>query len=254
MRRHTAYRFVVIKVITKLRHIGVVFVFALGQLAFEQPFLPQPFAQGLNQAGVFGPTLAQQIAHTVQHRQSAAEIGPLNGPRGQYKGSRFGMRIERRVCQQHLCQGLQPSFSRDHALGPSLGFEGQIQVFQLLLGRRQLDGGLQIGRQFALLLNAFQHRGTAVFELPQITQSRFEFTQLDVVQPIGHLFAITGNERHGGPPIEQLNSGLHLVWANLDFVGQLGQDFLHVSGISREGKRTSLPQAKRRHARTLTDW
>ena len=46
---HTANGFVVIKVVAKLGHIGVVFVFARQQLALQQAVRPQPLAQALQQ-------------------------------------------------------------------------------------------------------------------------------------------------------------------------------------------------------------
>ena len=49
VRRHTANRLVVFKVIAEFGHISVVLVFAGGQLAFEQALVPQPFAQGLHE-------------------------------------------------------------------------------------------------------------------------------------------------------------------------------------------------------------
>ena len=67
VRRHFAQRFFVIKIVSELGNIRVVFIFAFGQAAFQTCFLPQPFAHQVDQARVFGPTLRQQIAHTVQH-------------------------------------------------------------------------------------------------------------------------------------------------------------------------------------------
>ena len=56
----------------------------------------------------------------------------------------------------------------------------------------------------------------------------FQFPQLDVVQTVGDLFAVTGNERHGGATVQQLDSGLDLVNADPNFLRDLRDDFLHV--------------------------
>ena len=141
VRRHAANRLVVVKVVTELGHVGVVLVLAVGQLAFEEAFVPKPFAQGLHQGRVFGPALTEQIAYTVEHRSGACEVGPFNGASGQQKGLRFGMRVECGVGKQLVGQGLQPGFAGDHALGAALGLERQINVFQLLFGGRSIDGG-----------------------------------------------------------------------------------------------------------------
>ena len=42
------------------------------------------------------------------------------------------------------------------------------------------------------------------------------------------LFAITGNKRHGGATVQQLDGGAHLGFRDFDFVGELPSDFLHV--------------------------
>ena len=47
-----------------------------GQLGLEQAPSPQPFAQVLHQHGVFGPALAQMIAHAVQHSEHGGKVGP----------------------------------------------------------------------------------------------------------------------------------------------------------------------------------
>jgi hypothetical protein len=62
------------------------------------------------------------------------------------------------------------------------GLVGQVQVFQLLLGGRGLDGGAQLGRELALFLDALEHRRAAVFQLAQVAQTGLQLAQLDVVQ------------------------------------------------------------------------
>ena len=153
------------------------------------------------------------------------------------------MRVEARVGKQLVGQRLQPRFAGHHALGAALGLEGQVQVFQLLFGGRGVDGGQQFGRHLALLGDAFDHGGAAVFQLAQIAQARLQLAQLDVVQAAGHFFAVTGDEGDGGAAIEQFHGGLDLLRADTDFSGQLGQDFLHRSVTSLDRKRASLPQS-----------
>ena len=106
-------------------------------------------------------------------------------------------------------------------------FERQVQVFEFLLGRRELDGGAQLWRQLALFVDALEHGGTAVFQLTQVAQTRFQFAQLDIVQPVSGFFAIASDKRHGCPAIEKLDCSFDLVFADLDFGGELTNDFLH---------------------------
>jgi hypothetical protein len=74
-----------------------------------------------------------------------------------------------------------------------------------------------------------------------VAHARLQLAQLDVVQPVRDFFAVTGDERDGGATVQQFHSGFDLVRADTDFCGQLGQDFLHVSGHIYWGKRASLP-------------
>ena len=92
-----------------------------------------------------------------------------------------------------------------------------------------------------MFLNALDDGSSAVFQFAQIAEARFEFTQLNVVQAAGHLFAVTGNERHGRATIEQLNGRAHLGFGDLDFVRQLAGNFLHVFSQSNSLKRAILP-------------
>ena len=154
------------------------------------------------------------------------------------------MWVQRGVGKQLVGQRLQPSLAGNHALGAALGFVGQVNVFQFLLGWGGFDGGQQLGRELALLLDAFDDRNAAVFEFAQVAQAGFELAKLDVVQTIRHFFAVAGDEGNGGTAIEQLHSGFDLVRSDTDFSGQLGQDFRHGGGfLSR--KRASLPQGLR---------
>ncbi len=159
---HAANGFVVIKVVAKLRHVGVVFVFACSDFATEQAFGPQPFAQVLNQCGVFGPTFAQQVAHTIQNGGDSGEVGPFNLACGQDERFGFHIGVERGVGKQFVGQRLQACFFGNHALGAALGLERQVNVFQFLFGRRSFDGSQQFRRELALLLNALDHSSTAV--------------------------------------------------------------------------------------------
>ena len=76
MRRYAANRLVVIKIITELGVVWRIFVFARHQLGAEQTFAPEPAAQQLHQCSVFGPALAQNIAHTIQHGLHGGEVIP----------------------------------------------------------------------------------------------------------------------------------------------------------------------------------
>ena len=129
MRRHAANRFVILKVVTKLGAIGVVFVCARRKFAAKQTFSPQPFAQALHQASVFGPAFAQQVAHAVEHSSNSCEVSPFDFSCWQDEGLCLGIGVERGVGKQFVRQGFEPRLFGDHAFGAALGLVGQVQVF-----------------------------------------------------------------------------------------------------------------------------
>jgi hypothetical protein len=59
-------------------------------------------------------------------------------------------------------------------------------------------------------------------------------------RPSVAFLAVAGDEGNRGAPVEQFDGGLHLMLANLDFGGELANDFLHVLSASL-AKRGSLP-------------
>jgi hypothetical protein len=116
------------------------------------------------------------------------------------------------------------------ALGAAFEFERQVNVFHFLLGCGVVNSGQQHRRELALFVNGFAHHFFAVAQLTQVGQAGFQLSQLDVVQPIGHLFAVAGNKRHRGTFVQELDSGFHLVGTNTDFLRDLRDDFLHKRG------------------------
>ena len=114
--------------------------FAVNQLALKQRLGPQPLAQLAHQRGVFGPALAEQVTHAVQNGAGIGKTGF-----GVDEGGRLLQGVELRVGKKLVGKWFQPGFAGDHALGAALGLEGQVQVFQFLLGGHGLDQCAQIG-------------------------------------------------------------------------------------------------------------
>ena len=221
MGRHLADRLVVVEVVAELGGIDVVRVLAGGQGALEQALLPQPFTQLAHERGVLGPAFGEQVAHTVEHRERIGEAGFCMDERG---GQR--QRVERRVGEELVGQRLQPRLAGNHPLGTALLLVGQVEVFELLLGRRGVDRSVQFGCQLALFVDAPEHRGAAVFQFAQVGQARLEFAQLDVVQPLGGLLAVARDERHCRATVEQFDGRIHLGRPNLQFGGDLQKNLV----------------------------
>ena len=254
---HAANGLVVVVVVAKLGHLGVLLVLAGSQLALQQALLPQPFAQGLHQRRVFGPALAEDVAHAVQHGGHGGEVFAALAFFGLHKRLGRLLRVERGVGKQLVGQRLDAEFARNLALGAALGLVGQVQVFQLLLGGRGLDGGAQLGRELALFFNAFEDGGAALVQLAQIAQARFQLAQLGIVQAVGGLFAVTGDERHGGAAVQQVDGRLHLTGLHANFTGNLFNNgkshkllypVTHTVVVQIWKKTRSVPQAAARYS------
>ena len=108
----------------------------------------------------------------------------------------------------------------------------QVDVFQLLFGGCAGNGHTQRVGEFSLLIDGLKNRLAPVFQLAQVRQARLQLAQLDVVQPVGHFLAVTGDKRHGGPAVEQLHRSSDLLLGHFDFRGDLANDFLHVRGLN----------------------
>ena len=224
MRGHRADRLGVVEVVAELGDVGVVLVLAVHLLRLQDTLRPQPLAQRAHQRGVLGPALGQQVAHAVEHRERIGETGI-----GVDEGGGLGVRIQRRVGEQLVGQRLEAGLAGDHALGAALLLERQVEVFQLLLGRRGGDGLGQRGRELALLVDALEHRGAAVFQLAQVGQTRLELAQLRVVEVVGDFLAIAGDERHRRATVQQRHRRVDLCGADLQFRRDLKKDLFQNS-------------------------
>ena len=96
--------------------------------------------------GVLADALDQDVARALERG-----LGVCDALCRHRRTWRPRLGIERRVVQQRLGQRLQPGFARDLRLGAPLRLEGRIEVFQLDLGRRAVDGAVELRRQLALL-------------------------------------------------------------------------------------------------------
>ena len=234
VRGHGAERLVVVEVVAELRDLRVLLVLAVHQLGAQQALVPQPAPQRLHQCRVLGPAFGQQVAHAVEHRVGIGEAGGrqrLGAARiAGHEGGGLDQRVERGVGEQAVGQRLDAGLAGDHALGAAPRLEGQVEVFQLLLGRRRLDRRPQIGRELALLVDALQHGGAALLELAQVTQPRFQIAQLGVIEVVGRLLAVARDEGHRGPAVEQFDGSVDLGRPNLQLGGDLQQDLVHGLG------------------------
>ena len=107
------------------------------------------------------------------------------------------IRLQRAISKKLIGQWLKTRFDRDHPLGAPLGFVGKINVFQLCLGFGSAYLLFKLRGQLLLLGDTGKNADPPFFHLPQVTQTHFQITQLQIIQTTSDFFAITGNERNG---------------------------------------------------------
>ncbi len=134
------------------------------------------------------------------------------------------MRVEGGIAQQRVGQRLQSGFAGDLRFRAPLGFVGQINIFQRLLGGGAVDGAAQFVGELALLFDGRQNYRAPFFQLAQVEQSLLEIPQLCVIEIAGHFLAIARDKRHGRPFIQQRHGGRDLMGADAEFGGDQSSD------------------------------
>ena len=98
-------------------------------------------------------------------------------------------------------------------------------VFQIVHSHALQTG--QLVGQFALFSDGFEDRLTTVFQFAQIAQPGLQFAQLNIIESVGHFFAVARNKRYRGATVQQFDCGFYLLFGDLDLCGNLPNDFLH---------------------------
>ena len=223
VRRNLSQRFNVVEVIPEL---GAFVFLAFHHSDFQLAFLPDEIAQGAKQLGIFGKTLHQNVAGTVQ---SGFDI--LNaGFRIEVTGS-DGFRILGGIVVEGIGQRLQTCFPGNLRLGAALGLVGQVKIFQAVLGVGSFDGGPQLVGQLALFLNAVEDGAPAVFQLTQVAQPLFQGPQLAIVQGTRYFFSVASNKGNGSAFIKKGNGGINLLFTYAELFGNAPGNTVHAASI-----------------------
>ena len=200
------------------------------QAGAEGGLVLQEGAQPVEQRGVFGEALHEDVLGAFQHGLHIGET-----LLGVDEALGLALRVQFRIAEQRVGQFAEAGFQGDLPLGAALLLVGQVEVFQAGLGVGQLDFAFQLGGQLALLLDAGQDRATALLQFAQVAQAFFQVAQLGVVQAAGDFLAVAGNEGHGRTFVEQGHGGGHLLRAYGQFFGDAGVD-IHVISWVDQGK------------------
>ena len=194
--------------------------FGFGRLAFDQlgadhTFVPQESPKRGEYLGAFCKAFGEDIAGSVQRR---LHIG--NAQLGIHKGQRDLLRHRFGISQQRLGERLESGLTRSLRATSPPGLEGQIEVFERLLGHCRIDGDAKGISHLTLVADAGEDRQTAGLEIAQIDQALLERTQLRVIETIGGFLAIAGDEGNGRAAVEQVDSRLDLTRLNRKFGAQ----------------------------------
>ena len=202
MRRHVLDALVEVEIVGEL---GALFGLVLGDLGREYALAPFPFAQGTDQGRLLGHALDQDMAGAVERGFHIADAFFRIDEFG-----RFGIGQQGGVLENGVGERLETGLAGDLRLGAALGPIRSVKILELDLGFRAVDRARQLGRHLALVLDAFQHRDAAVFQLAQVAEALFQLAQLRIVEAAGLLFAIARDERHRCAFGQQLHRGRHL--------------------------------------------
>jgi len=181
---------------------------------FHHPVFVQVIPQLAQQFRIFGKAFHENLPSTVQYR---LDVGKAPFP--VQVSLCFRLRIQARIGQQGVGQGLEPGFPGDLGLGAALGFVGQIEGFQALLGVRLVDFPGQGRGELALFLNTGQDGLAALFQLPQIGEPLLQGAQLGVIQSPGGFLPVAGDEGHGGAFVQQGDGRHDLLGADAQLFG-----------------------------------
>ena len=119
VRGHGANGLGIVEVVAELGDVGVVLVFAIHQFGDKEALLPQPGAQLADQAGVFRPTLGQDVAHTIEHSEGVGKTGIRVDEGGSLAGG-----VKCRIGKEFVGQGLDTRLTRNHGLGAAFDLVG----------------------------------------------------------------------------------------------------------------------------------
>ncbi|CDH46025.1 hypothetical protein BN874_320034 [Candidatus Contendobacter odensis Run_B_J11] len=212
MRRDLTKGFPVIEIIAEL---GALLGFALHPLRVQHRVVPEVFAQLRQQFGVFGEFLHQDLPCAVQRR---FRVG-YTALRIHKSGSGLFGRL-RGIVQQTVGERSQAGFAGNLRFGATLGFVGQVQIFQPGLGVGGKQGGFQFGAELILFADAGENHAAPIFQFAQITQPFFQQAQLGVIQPVSDFLAVAGDEGHRRATIQQGDGGFNLAFLNSEFAGK----------------------------------
>ena len=188
---------------------------------YEPATRPHPLPEHADQVGILGETLREDRPRAVQggrHVRHALRLVHI--------GTGGLLRVCAWVGEKLVGQRLEAGFAGYLRLRPALWLIGEVDVLEARLGISRHDLRFKRLVQLALGTDRLQDHRAPFRQLTQVPQPLLQRPQLRVVQCARRLLAVAGNERHGGPAVEQIDSRRHLTRTDAEFSGDRGGDGL----------------------------
>ena len=183
--------------------------------------LPQLLAD----AGVVGDALGNDVAGPLEGFRR--RLHPLLGVDEVPGGLLY---IDRRTeGESQIGQRFQALFPGDGGPGAPLLLVGAIQVLHLGQGGGGVDGGGQLFRQLALVLNGTLYLGFSGVQIAQILQPVGQRPQKLVVHGAVELLPVSGDKRNSGPLVNEAYYILHMLLGAAQLPGQGPDHQVHMS-------------------------
>ena len=108
-------------------------------------------------------------------------------------------------------------------LGPLLGLEREVEVFEPLGVVGRADGRGEVGVQLPLGLDRLEDRLLPLGQLAQPLDAKLDLADHNLVQIAGPFLAVAGDERNRVALVQQLDDALHLDAPNLQILRDSAQ-------------------------------
>ena len=165
----------------------------------------EDLAEPLPRVGPFAEFVGDDVPHAEQHvghrRDLRVGIHEIGGPAVEVGRSRI-------AGEDLVGQRLQPPLAGHLGEREFPGFEGEIDVLELLGALGSHDAGLEFGRELPLPVDRAQDRLLAVGELPRPPESRGDPPDVLLVETTGLIAPIPRDERNRVARVEQVRGGL----------------------------------------------
>ena len=210
-----------VEVVRELRAFRVL---AFEHLGGENALLPQPFAQVADELRILANALDDDVAGAVER---GLDVGDALLGIDEFFGFLLGH--ERRIFEKEIAEGFEAGLTCDLRFGAPLGLVRRVQILELDLGASGIDRAGEVGRELALLLDAFQDTGAAQFELAQICEAHFQRSQLRIIEAPRLFLAVAGDERNGRAFVHERNRRGDLPCGDTKLRRDAPIDLIHLS-------------------------